>query len=91
MADRPALENGVVKITPAMIEAGVYELALFDPVEDSWPTRAEIVKEIYSTMARLSPSNNASTTGSSSPLDSAHVEVFPILSNKPVNQPAERT
>lgn len=91
MADRLVTENGGVEITPKMISAGVRELAWFDPIEDSWPTRAEIVKEIYSTMARLSPSNNASTTGSSSPLDSAHVEVFPILSNKPVNQPAERT
>ncbi len=50
------------EVTPEMISAGVHELACFDPVEDSWATRAGIVKEIYSAMARLTPSDKSTNT-----------------------------
>ena len=78
-----------IEITPEMIKAGVSELSWFDPAEDSWETRAEVVKEIYSEMARIVRSNNATACGSSSASRSDHVGDSPILSNIIVSQDAE--
>ena len=62
MKEIASVDVAEIEVTPEMILGGVCELACFNSVEDSWATRAEIVKEIYSAMARAMPTDKATTT-----------------------------
>lgn len=50
MSDRPAHSESKIEVTPEMIEAGLRELAFFDPAEDPPEYWDECVTGIYRAM-----------------------------------------
>jgi hypothetical protein len=55
MADAGWRSDGETEITPEMIEAGLHELAYYDPGEDSADFAAETVAAIWRAMDRARP------------------------------------